>query len=412
MIPNLSQKQRDFYFNSVAPINIAHGAVRAGKTWAALWRFIVHCVNGPKGDMMILGRTRDTVEINVISELHKMIGPKRARWNRGTGHLYIGDRLVHVRGVNDAQAESKIRGSTLAGAYCNEMTILQHRAFDQLIDRNSLPGAAIFGDTNPDSPHHWLNTEFLQNDEMREHGDLLDWRFVIDDNPYLPREYIERIKRSHSGVWYKRMVEGLWVAAQGAIYDQYDESIHVVEKMPGTPEKVIIGCDYGTQNATVFLALGKVGQTYYVFDEYYHSGRESHRQKTDAEYSAEFIAFLDRIDYVPQSIEIDPSAASFKAQLRKDGVHRLRDADNAVVDGIRNVSTGLTTGRLKILRKCEELRSEIPGYVWDEKKAEAQGKEEPMKGEGIRDHALDALRYACARALGRADLRVVRKVGA
>lgn len=336
--------------------------------------------------------------------------PGAIRYVQGAGELYIFGRRCWVVGANDERAEEKVRGMTLASAYMNEVTLYPQGVFDQTIARLlSIEGSKIFADCNPDSPYHWLNTEFLLKDHDK--GYLKRWRFRLPDNPILPPANVEMIKALYAPgtLFYRRMIEGEWVAAEGNIYEQWDESVHVVDQMPGTPERVIIGIDYGIQNATVFLALGKIGQTWYVFDEYYHSGRDTHRQKTDAEYSSDLIDFISRIGYIPQSIEIDPSAASFKVQLRRDGVRKIRDADHAVVPGIAVVSSGLTAGKLKILRRCESLRSEVPGYVWNEKKAKEAGKEEPMKGEGIRDHALDALRYACMRALGRPTLRVLSK---
>lgn len=409
MRADLSPKQREYYYNSNAFLNISDGAVRSGKTHVNLARFTVHTQVAPPGDMMILGRTRETVERNAISPLVQMLGARRVRWNRGLGILRIGDRLIWVVGVNDAQAETKIRGSTLAGSYINEVTVLQELAFDQLYDRHSIEGAKMFGDTNPDSPYHWLYRKWLTNDELLAE-DLYRLHFQLEDNPYLSQGYVARLKRSHTGLWYRRMVLGQWVAAQGAIYEQWDEDVHVVEKLPSIPEKVVIGVDYGTQNATVFVALGLIRGTWYAFAEYYHSGRDSHHQKTDAEYSSDFREWLAGLGCTPLGVYVDPSAASFKTQLRKDGVRRLRDADNALEDGIRTVSTALTTNKLKVLKICEELRSEFPSWVWNEKKAKETGKEEPLKGEGIREHALDALRYAAMGVLGTQPQRALRVV--
>lgn len=398
MRTDLSPKQREFYYGSNAFLNVADGAVRSGKTHVNLARFTVHTQVAPPGDMMMLGRTRETVERNAISPLKQMLGPRRVRWNRGTGELRIRDRLIWVVGVNDSQAEAKIRGATLAGSYVNEMTVLKEDAFDQLVDRHSVENAKMFGDTNPDSPFHWLNTKWLTNENLTEE-DLYRLRFGLRDNPYLPEGYVERLERAHTGLWYKRNVLGEWVQAEGAVYEQWDEEIHVVGEMPAKPERVVVGIDKGTQNATVYLAAGKVGRTWYVFDEYYHSGRES-GQKTDAEYSSDLVSWLDNLGVHPFAVVVDPSAAAFKVQLKRHGVGAVVDADNSVVDGINVVSSALTTGSLKVLEKCEGLRSEFPNYVWDPKK-QKKGEDAPLKGEGTRDHALDALRYLSVRVLGR-----------
>jgi hypothetical protein len=87
---------------------------------------------------------------------------------------------------------------------------------------------------------------------------------------------------------------------------------------------------------------------------------------------------------------IDPSAASFKVQMYQGGRSTV-DGDNAVVDGIRLISTLLSVDRLKIHESCKGLIAEVPGYSWSEAYAE-RGEDVPVKAD---DHGLDALRYGC-----------------
>jgi phage terminase large subunit len=129
-----------------------------------------------------------------------------------------------------------------------------------------------------------------------------------------------------------------------------------------------------------------------VWREYYYS----EKKKVDTDFSEDMKVFLRRGDkdlWYPSSIEIDPSAATFKKQLRKDGFTSIKDADNSVLDGIRNVASALTAGKLLIHESCKHLISELQNYVWDDK-ARERGLEAPLKQN---DHAPDALRYACRR---------------
>src|SRR5690606_16685741 len=86
---------------------------------------------------------------------------------------------------------------------------------------------------------------------------------------------------------------------------------------------------------------------------------------------------------------IDPSAASFIAQLYHDGVKGIAPADNSVVDGIQDVSTLLGADRLKIHASCTGLIEEMGNYTWDPK-AQERGEDKPVKQN---DHGVDALRY-------------------
>ncbi len=352
----------------------------------------------------LFGKTERTVKRNVIHPLKELF-PNRVKYVQGQGELTLFGRTVAVIGANDVGAADKVQGLTLAGSYCNELTLYPENMWQTLIDRHSVDGAQILADCNPDSPYHWLNRDYLSADKIDEF--LKRWRFGLADNPVLSERYKRMLIQAHppGTLWHKRMVLGEWVQAEGAVYEQWDERIHVVERMPAQPEKVVVGVDVGTQNATVFLAAGKVGKTWFIFDEYYHSGRKSGRQKTNGEYSADFALWLNRMGYHPTSIEVDPSAADFKTQLRRDGITRIRDADNSVVEGIRTVSTALTEGTLKVLKRCEHLRAEFPSYVWDPKKQE-RGEDAPVKAN---DDCLDVTRYIAARVLSHPNLRALPK---
>ena len=98
--------------------------------------------------------------------------------------------------------------------------------------------------------------------------------------------------------------------------------------------------------------------------------------------------WLEGLD--PKWIVIDPSAASFIAELRKRG-YIVKKAKNDVLDGIRFVSTLLNKNKIEISDLCENTIREFSEYVWDEKAAD-RGEDKPIKQY---DHAMEAFRYSC-----------------
>lgn len=390
----LSDKQESFILDSGAFINVADGAVRSGKTFSALYRFAEAALTKPPGDMMLLGKSERTVRRNVIYPLQQIFG-NRVRYVQGMGELHFGGRRIYVAGATNEGAEARIRGVTLVGAYCNEVTLYPENIFNTLIDRCSERDAQIWADCNPDNPQHWLYRDYLTNEDVLGQ-EVKRWQFGLDDNPALTEEYKNRIKRLHSGVWYRRMVLGEWTIAEGAVYDQFDPDLHVVKQVPSGTRPAYVGIDYGTSNATVFILFGwGPDGVLYAMKEWYYSGSESGPQKTDGEYRQAFI------DWLPwpmrlQSIELDPSAASFRTELLRAGIRPVRKANNDVIDGIRTVSNALTAGTYKIHESCERLIAEKHSYVWDEV-AQKRGEDKPVK---VDDHTQDAERYALARAFG------------
>lgn len=386
---NLSAKQKQSISEANQKINLWVGAVRSGKSHAALHAFLYFVRKGPPGPLLITGRSTNTIERNVIEPIRELVGPY-AKYKRGIGELDLLGRTIYVVGAADERSEGRIRGSTFVGTLVDEVTILPESFFKMLLSRLSLPGAQLFGTSNPDSPHHWLKRDFLDHKETLP---LASWNFTLEDNPSLSAEYVRDLKKFYQGLWYTRFVEGKWVMAEGAIYDFFDETIHVIQTPPAYAKYYIVGIDYGTTNPFAATMIGfndDVQPSLWVEREYYYSSKAYNASKTDAEYARDMKVWLS--DYPVKAIYLDPSAASFRLELKRLLPRQvIKDANNDVLNGIRCVATNLSQGTLKICSECKELIREMQSYCWDER-ASRLGKEAPVKAS---DHLADCVRYAC-----------------
>ena len=393
----LSPKQRLSIREATASVNIWNGSIRSGKTIASLIAFLAWLPEAPPGPVAIIGKTRDTILRNILEVIRQIHPDAISPWTKTATVVTIMGREVHLIGVNDARSEEKVRGLTLAGAYVDEVTLLQRAFFVQLLGRLSVHGSRLFGTTNPDSPQHWLKRDYL------DRADVLGWNawhFTMADNPGLTDEYKAAKAAEFTGLFYQRFILGLWVAAEGAIYDSWDPATHVVPwgDLPRITRFIGIGIDYGTTNPTVAILLGLGADgCWYAVDEWAHVPSTTGRKSTDAELSAGLRAWItqphtpgDAPDTLGR-IYVDPAAASFREQLKRDGLATI-PAANDVVPGIQRVASLLAAGRLKASDRCRTLISEFPGYVWDTK-ATDKGEDKPVK---LNDHALDGLRYAVA----------------
>lgn len=381
-------------------LNIWEGSVRSSKTVNANIAWLNFVATCPEGPLLMTGKTRDTVHRNILDPMSEWLPEED--FDPHQNEIEIFGRTVYIVGANDEKAVKKIQGLTLIGAYGDELATLPESYFKMLLSRLSLPGAKFFGTTNPDSPYHWLKVEYL--DKLKP-PHLNQFHFILEDNPHLPPEYVAALKEEYVGLWYRRYILGEWCMAEGAVYDMWDEKAHIIDKPPeGLADSYMVGIDYGTNNPCAFLKIGVRGDSVTVEQEYYYDSVEKGKQLTDQQYSLKLKEFVG--NFQPRSIIIDPSAASFKVQLRNDGFHNLRDADNSVIDGIRLVSSMLQAGKLKVCKCCPNLIKEFSSYVWDAKKQE-KGLDEPVKKF---DHALDALRYALQTTMSKpAQPRVLRR---
>lgn len=368
--------------NQLKRINLLEGSVSSGKTWISLvlWAFWVKTMPEDKLYMMC-AKSLTTLERNCLILLQEQVGIDNFTYSINQKKGWLFGHKILLEGACDARSESKIRGLTLQGAYCDELTQFPQDFFAMLLSRLRCPGAKLIATTNPDSPVHWLKTKYI---DRKNELDFMIMDFLLDDNTTLDAEYVRNIKVEYTGIFYERFILGKWVLAEGLIYPMYKDAL--AEPPQGKPERYVLSIDYGTQNAFAALLWGKYGDVWYAVKEYYYSGRDKGIQKTDDEYGKDIDVFTEEI-HEPLRTIIDPSAASFIALLRrKRDKYKVIPANNTVMDGIRNTATALQNGYIKISPACKNWAVEASGYVWDDK----AGEDKPVK-EG--DHLQDSTRY-------------------
>ena len=395
MPDTLSKKQVEFILGAKAKWNIAHGPVRSGKTVGSLFAFMMDAANCPDSDIYIVGHNSDTAYRNVIKLLTESeeLGIFRPFCNWSGKKLYYRDKTITVLGAKDESAIGNFYGNTHSLTYCDEIVLYPDSIIDMIDTRLSRPYSKAYATTNPSYPDHkikqWID-KAAQGDKS-----YYALQFMLDDNPFLTEDYKSRIRNSLSGIFYKRNYLGLWCMAEGAIFDFFDKALHVKYKPPAAAEYFIAGIDYGAANPFACVLLGvstgkytQSGKVIWVEDEYYWAHKEKYT-KTNAQLCQDVVQFLE--PYNVNAVYIDPSAASFKAELRRVGIHPV-DANNEVLDGIGIMTSMMQQGNLFVMDKCKNLINEIEKYVWDDKKSK-RGDDEPIKKA---DHCVDALRYCVA----------------
>lgn len=396
MTEAFSPKQYEFLANCTATWNFAHGSVRTGKTIVTLYAFMHAVDKCPDSNIWMIGYTASTIYDNAIRLLFEnpIFSAFRpfCTWHKLDRVLTYKDKKIKTCGAENNASAGRIQGQTISLFYGDEMTLFSESMLFMIDTRLSNPWSRGFGAMNPSHPNHMIK----QWIDKGEAGDprYFSQHYTLKDNPYVSDDYKERIRDSQSGIFHKRNYLGLWVLAEGAIFDFFDEKLHVTHRPPRSAEYWIAGIDYGTSNAFACVLIGvssgkytQTGKKLWAEKEYYWDSHKKHRQKTNSEYADEVFEFLE--PYGVKSIYIDPSAAAFKLELRKRGLKPV-DADNDVINGIQVMTDMMKNGDFTICQDCENLIREVQGYVWDSKSAK-QGYDSPLKKD---DHILDATRYA------------------
>lgn len=426
----LSAKQvKSIAMASQFVVSLWVGAVSGGKTIASLFAFLLAIPAAPEGyPIVIVGRTIDTIERNVIEPLqNEAIFGSLARLTvhtKGAKTAVIMGRLVQLVGAPNKLAEGRIRGSSIGLAYVDEAVLVPREFWDMLITRLRAPGSRMLATTNPDSRNHWLHKHYIRR--AADHG-MVVFHFTMHDNPlYFPGgevgpEYIARMERAFAGVFYQRMILGLWTTAQGAIFDMWNPAVHVVrwDDMPPIDRILGVGADFGTANATSSIMLGITAERLpdgspaprlILLDEWRHDPKLEDPETgatagrlAPSEQASHVRAWLRSQNHVPKrnrgygamvrpgTFYVDPAAADFREELRKGGTRADKaDNDHAGISEMMSLMAGARP-RLLVTDRCRGFIDEVTEYVWDAKKSDEQNIDEPVK---VNDHSIDAARYA------------------
>lgn len=367
---------------------IADGSIRSGKTLSMSLSFVFWAMSTFNGENFgMCGKTIESFRRNVLKDLKLHLNARgykvQERRNENLVIISKGNtrNYFYIFGGKDERSQDLVQGVTLAGAFFDEVALMPESFVNQATGRCSVTGSKFYFNCNPESSTHWFKKHWLDDDKKKQ----LHLHFTLEDNPSLDKRTKERYYSMYTGVFKRRFIDGEWCVAEGLIYDCFNPETDAIEEVPEelTGDR-FVSIDYGTSNPCVFL-LWEKGEsgTWYLTEEYYYSGRDERKQKTDQEYIEEFAGFLN--SRLIKAVIVDPSAASFITALKQAG-YKVRKARNDVLDGIRFTASQLNLGKIKILKCCKHTLEEFGVYSWDDKKSE----DVPVKED---DHCMDAMRY-------------------
>ncbi|MDL2324285.1 PBSX family phage terminase large subunit [Ruminococcaceae bacterium OttesenSCG-928-A16] len=393
-----SPKQKEllqlFRQNKLCRINILQGAVRSGKTWASLFLWGLWLLSMPRGGRyLMVGKTLSALKRNCLDVLLELFGEVNFAYSIAAKQGVLFGRKLYFESANDVRAEGKIRGLTLHGAYCDELTLFSEDFFGMLLSRLSAPGAKLFATTNPDTPRHWLKINYLNR---RHKLNMLVMEFLIDDNPFLQPEYVAQLKKEYTGVFYQRYILGKWVVADGAIYHTFASNRAAYLTHSPQFDFIQVGVDFGgNHSAFAFVACGLTHNfstlTALISERHPAAGIDPDTLYTLLD------AFLHRLKKLYGKADIiyaDSAEQTLINGMRGRLATPVRNSvKNPIIDRIRCATGLIAQGRFFYTKHCQTLANALCGAVYNSKKMQDE-----RLDDGTSDiDTLDAFEYAWER---------------
>lgn len=367
---------------------ICDGAVRSGKTICmgisfVAWAFYTF----NKENFAICSKSINQAKRNVVSVLLPVLEDMGFEFkilnsqNKVIITYKNRENFFYIFGGNDSSSASRIQGITLSGILFDEVALLNKEFVKQALARCSVQNSKFWFNCNPENPGHWFYREWIENAKNKK---ALYLHFLMQDNPSLTQDIINRYENLYTGTFYNRYVLGEWVASSGVIYPFMSDDMFVdcpsIEKF----DKFVVSCDYGTVNPSSFGLWGRLDDCWYRIREYYFASRTEGVSRTDEEHYSGLISLIDGLHI--ERIVVDPSAASFITVIKQHNKFNVIPAKNEVIDGIRETATALKSKQIYITKNCKSSIKEFSLYRWDSNKKT----DTPVKKF---DHAMDDIRY-------------------
>lgn len=395
---------------------IADGAIRSGKTLCMSLSYVLWAMSTFRmQNLGMAGKTIGSFRRNVLFWLKLML---RSRGYTVVDHR--SDNMVEISkgevvnyfyifGGKDERSQDLIQGITLAGMFFDEVALMPESFVNQATGRCSVDGSKFWFNCNPDSPSHWFKVNWIDKstgylgeekckeikrqaaEENKPDGlkEILYLHFTMDDNLSLSEKVKARYRTMYSGVFYDRFIRGLWVTAAGLIFRYFaeDDSLYLIadeelyETVNGKPvmrtfSKLVMGIDFGgNKSKTTFGITGYLNgyHTLIFLDEDEVPATEDIDAKAICD---KFIEFYSKVIYIYGRVDwVFPDSASttminsLRSAAREAGLpyRNIKGCrKNEVSERPKTVDLLLNTGRLKINKRCVNIRKAIASLRWDE----------------------------------------------
>lgn len=365
---------------------ILTGAVRSGKTFIDNLLFLyelrrvkrqAELENEKHPQYILAGASSGSIYNNVIASLSNQFGIDLRADKHNHYHLYGVDITpVYTKSISGLAGA---RGFTAYGGYVNEASLANPAVFSEILSRCSKAGSHVIADTNPDAPTHWLKTDYIDNENPD--NKTLVFTFTMDDNTFLAPDYVNQKKaQTPTGMFYNREILGLWVSADGLVYQDFDEDRMVIpaSQIPNDLH-VYCGVDWGFEHKGVITVWGddSKGNVYLLH-----------------EYTSQF-KFIDYWVKLAKKLQqqyghnlkfwADSARPDNVTEFQKAGINCINANKNRMA-GVEKCAEYMKQGKLFINADgISKFLDEIYQYTWGENTGE------PKKEN---DDVMDSMRYA------------------
>jgi PBSX family phage terminase large subunit len=358
---------------------LAAAGIQGGKTYAgALWSQ-QEIQKYPQGNGLITALSHDQLNNSVLDKFFNLFPQYSNYYNKKERTIFLpSGGKVFLRSLEDPKY---VEGITANWAWMDEADLCGYKAYLIVRGRLNATGGRLLM-TSSISDNSWL-AEYSQRFNTDEF-DIITW--MSKDNPSFTQEEWDSLEKELDPVLFRRRYMAELSFATGRVYGGFDETKHVVDKIPDDDpvKKIFIGMDWGYNDPMTIIVVGiSEKKNIYIIEDFY-----AERIVIDT-----ILAVLQKMKdkYGINGYYADPSSKLLKESVAQKAGITIVSGKNDIEMGTSIIRNLIYQNRFFVLRKCIHVREELKRYHFKEGLIERS--EDP---EDKYNHCMDAMRYVLA----------------
>lgn len=368
---SLTNKQKEYWKDASHRWNIKCGATRSGKTYLDYYMIPrrIREVSGKDGLIVILGNTKGTLQRNIIEPLQQIWTDSLVSNIKSDNTAHMFGEKVHCIGADKINQVNRLRGSSIAYCYGDEVATWHEDVFTILKSRLDKEYSCFDGTCNPEYPQHWFK-KFIDSGV-----DIYQQQYTIYDNDFLSPQVVKALEQEYVGtVFFDRYILGRWTMAEGVIYETFANNVDkfiIGQKNLPKMNYIAVGVDFGGNKSNhAFVASGidrSISNVYVVKAKSIPAKGVSVDEMIDA-----FTAFCrdveDRYGKIDLVYADSAEQAIINSMRTKTPYNVVNSIKNKIVDRIRCENVLIGSGRLHLVDgETDDLIKGLNEARWNDK---------------------------------------------
>lgn len=384
-------------------IEVWYGGASSGKSHGVVQKVVLKSLSNWKYPRKVLWlrKVDRTIKDSIFADVQDCL----SNWNiLQFCKINNSDRTIKLpngaiflfKGMDDPEKIKSIKNiSDVVMEEASEFTLDDFTQLTLRLREPKHPQRQLFAMFNPVSKVNWTYKQWFDPNVEIDHDRVVIHHSTYKDNRFLDADNIatiENLKRTNPA-YYKIYTLGEFATLDKLVFPVFQKQRLHATDLVDIPS--YFGLDFGFVNdpsAFIHVKVDQKNKRLYVLEEYTKKGLLNN----------EIARVIKQMGYSKEVITADAAEQKSIAELKRDGIARVRPAKKGPDSVIQGISF-LQQYELVVDDRCVKLIEELENYTYQKDRATNEYINKPVDSY---NHCIDAIRYAVEEINGQATPKI------